>query len=44
MSSPQSELRDGMRIAWDTPIPMDDGLSLSATCFTRPTRIPIPSS
>jgi uncharacterized protein len=33
MSSPDSELRDGMVIEWDAPIPMDDGLSLSADVF-----------
>ncbi len=31
--SSRSELRDGMRIDWDTPIPMDDGLSLAADVF-----------
>jgi len=30
MGSPASELRDGMRIDWDAPIPMDDGLTLRA--------------
>jgi predicted acyl esterase len=33
MGSPDSELRDGMVIEWDAPIPMDDGLSLSADVF-----------
>jgi predicted acyl esterase len=33
MSSPDSELRDGMVIEWDVPIAMDDGLSLSADVF-----------
>ncbi len=29
----KSEVRDGMRIAWDAPIPMDDGLVLRADVF-----------
>jgi predicted acyl esterase len=33
MGSPDSDLRDGMVIEWDAPIPMDDGLSLSADVF-----------
>ena len=33
MESPKSELRDGMRIEWDAPIPMDDGLTLRADVF-----------
>src|ERR1700682_833355 len=33
MGSPASELRDGMRIDWDAPIPMDDGLTLRADVF-----------
>lgn len=33
MSSPSSELRDGMRIEWDTPVVMDDRLALSADVF-----------
>jgi uncharacterized protein len=33
MSSPRSELRDGMRIDWDVPIRMDDGLELRADVF-----------
>ena len=33
MDSPKSELRDGMRIDWDIPIPMDDGLVLRADVF-----------
>ena len=33
----RSETRDGMRIHWDVPIPMDDGLVLRADVF-RPTR------
>ena len=30
---PRSETRDGMRIDWDTPITMDDGLVLRADVF-----------
>ncbi len=37
MGSPPSELRDGMRIEWDVPIAMDDGLVLRADVF-RPVR------
>ncbi len=33
MSSPKSELRDGMRIDWDVTIRMDDGLELRADVF-----------
>src|SRR3954464_14538947 len=33
MSSPKSELRDGMRIDWDVVIRMDDGLELRADVF-----------
>ncbi len=33
MSSPGSELRDGMRIDWDVVIRMDDGLELRADVF-----------
>ena len=29
----KSEIRDGMRIDWDVPIPMDDGLGLRADVF-----------
>jgi uncharacterized protein len=29
----KTELRDGMRIDWDAPIPMDDGLVLRADVF-----------
>src|SRR6202790_5232763 len=36
MGSPASELRDGMRIEWDVPIPMDDGLTLRADVFSPP--------
>jgi len=37
MASPKSELRDGMRIDWDVPIEMDDGLVLRADVY-RPER------
>ena len=30
---PRSEVRDGMRIDWDVPLPMDDGLLLRADVF-----------
>ncbi len=30
---PRSEIRDGMRIDWDVPITMDDGLVLRADVF-----------
>src|SRR3979490_2343316 len=33
MASPKSELRDGMRIDWDVPIKMDDGLVLRADVY-----------
>jgi len=33
MGLPPSELRDGMRIEWDVPIAMDDGLVLRADVF-----------
>jgi uncharacterized protein len=36
MSDFKSEIRDGMRIDWDVPIAMDDGLVLRADAF-RPT-------
>ena len=29
----RSEVRDGMRIDWDAPLPMDDGLVLRADVF-----------
>ncbi len=32
----RSELRDGMRIDWDVPIPMDDGLVLRADIYRPP--------
>jgi len=38
MGSPKSELRDGMRIDWDVPIEMDDGLVLRADVFRPDTR------
>ncbi len=39
----RSETRDGMRIDWDVPITMDDGLVLRADVFrpTRPGRYPV---
>ncbi|HEV3240147.1 MAG TPA: CocE/NonD family hydrolase [Casimicrobiaceae bacterium] len=40
--SSRSELRDGMRIEWDAPIPMDDGLSLAADVFRPPSAGPHP--
>jgi hypothetical protein len=33
----KSETQDGMRIDWDMPIPMDDGIVLRADVF-RPRR------
>jgi len=33
MNSPKSEIRDGMKIDWDVPIAMDDGLVLRADVF-----------
>ena len=33
MGSPGSELRDGMCIDWDVPVPMDDGLVLCADVY-----------
>ena len=33
MDSPDSELRDGMRIDWDIPIEMDDGLVVRADVY-----------
>ena len=33
MAGPRSETRDGMRIEWDVPIAMDDGLVLRADVF-----------
>src|SRR5438094_7209767 len=37
MGDPTSEVRDGMRIDWDVPIPVDDGLVLRADVY-RPIR------
>lgn len=37
MRSPESELRDGMRVDWDIPIQMEDGVVLRADVF-RPER------
>ncbi len=34
--SPKSEIRDGMRIEWDVPIVMDDGLTLLADVYRPP--------
>jgi predicted acyl esterase len=36
MSEVTSEIRDGMRVEWDVPIPMDDGLVLRADVFRPP--------
>jgi predicted acyl esterase len=33
MSVPSSETRDGMRIDWDVPVPMDDGLIVRADVY-----------
>jgi uncharacterized protein len=33
MGGPRSEIRDGMRVEWDVPIAMDDGLVLRADVF-----------
>jgi len=33
MTAPESEIRDAMRIEWDVPIMMDDGLTLRADVF-----------
>jgi hypothetical protein len=33
VSEARSEIRDGMRIDWDVPIKMDDGLVLRADAF-----------
>jgi predicted acyl esterase len=37
MSDYKSEVRDGMRIDWDVPVPMDDGVVLRADVF-RPVK------
>ena len=36
MREVRSEIRDGMRIDWDVPIPMDDGIVLRADVFRPP--------
>ena len=36
MREARSEIRDGMRIDWDVPIPMDDGVVLRADVFRPP--------
>jgi predicted acyl esterase len=42
MSADRSEVSDGMRIDWDVPVPMDDGIVLRADVF-RPERAgPVP--
>ena len=43
MESPKSELRDGMRVDWDVPIRMDDGLVLRADVYRPETegRFPV---
>ena len=43
MSQQREETRDGMRILWNAPIRMDDGISLRADVFlpTRPGRYPV---
>jgi hypothetical protein len=38
-----SEIRDRMRIAWDVPIPMDDGLVLRADVFRPVDDRPVPA-
>ena len=40
--SERSEIRDGMRIDWDVPITMDDGLVLRADVFRPVARRPLP--
>jgi len=37
VGTPKNEIRDGMRIDWDVPVKMDDGLLLRADVF-RPTK------
>jgi uncharacterized protein len=39
----KSEVRDGMRIEWDVPIEMDDGLVLRADVFRPPRKSAIRS-
>ena len=36
MDTAKSEIRDGMQIDWDVPIPMDDGIVLRADVFRPP--------
>jgi len=38
----KSELRDGMRIDWDVPITMDDGVVLRADIYRPPQEGSIP--
>jgi hypothetical protein len=40
--SPKSELRDGMKIDWDVPITMDDGLVLRGDVYRPPEEGPYP--
>ena len=42
----KEEIRDGMRILWDVPIRMDDGIVLRADVYlpTAPGRYPAPMS
>ena len=42
MSAVTSEIRDGMQIDWDVPIPMDDGIVLRADLFRPPGGGPCP--
>ncbi len=42
MSAEKSEIRDGMQIDWDVPIPMDDGVVLRADLFRPPGGGPFP--
>jgi predicted acyl esterase len=37
-----SEVRDGMRIDWDVPIRMEDGVTLRADVFRPVGRRPLP--
>ena len=36
MDAAKSEIRDGMQIDWDVPIPIDDGVVLRADVFRPP--------
>ncbi len=38
----KSDVRDGMQIDWDVPIPMDDGWSFAPTCTGPPAAALIP--